>query len=397
MSNNKFDSKITNKLLTDYKITIKKYTEENSTLAVKLADLKTTLDLNQTLLVNFITSSIGETAKVSELLYETKAIWDENEQLIKDKNELELKTFKLQEIIEDTPTEIREEIALIESKNAQMKQSLVQKNSVIKKLRANLQKARSGALFKNPRTEILVTDPTSNNLEINHELLYTKSILEKITSMHAIAKSKADKLDREVKTLQGEFVSMRRSSKGNNDYSNNNEYYNNNQFDSGDEDRKTKGGNKDKESVKEKVKETIKPPVVTTANKKPIPIKITKLSLGQLPNTLNDEECKVSSSSSNENEEKEGDSLDESVDQKFKYKAKTKQKELELLTEEYNNLKKQNDQYEKKIEKYKKVYQDMKEKIQNLSSMIKHLNKTDTKAIIDPSTDDTTFNKDKNS
>lgn len=403
-SHKKFDSKMTNKLLADYKTTIKKHTEENSSLVIKVADLKTTLDLNQTLLVNFITYSIGESPKVSELLYQTKEIWDENEKLIKDKNELELKTFKLQEIIEDTPIEIREEIALIESKNAQMKQSLVQKDALIKKLRSELQKGRNGALFKNPRNEILVTDPTRTNLEINHELLYTKSVLEKITSMQAVAKSKADKLDREVKTLQGELASMRRSSKENNDIPNNhNEYYNIHpqfqSFELGEEDRKCQGKGKGKDKCSDKVKEKEnsenKQPMPVTPNIKSQPIiSIAKLNLGNLPNKIIQEESQVSSSS--KEEDLDDDRIDESIDRKFKYKAKTKQKELELLTEEYNNLRKQNDEYEKKIEKYKKVYKDMKEKIQNLTSMIKHSDNTDTKVIVDSSTDDTIFNKGKN-
>ena len=38
-----------------------------------------------------------------------------------------------------------------------------------------------------------------------------------------------------------------------------------------------------------------------------------------------------------------------------KKKPKSKQKELEMLTEQYNKLKKQNEEYEKKINNYKKI------------------------------------------
>ena len=110
MSHQKFDSKTTKKLLTNYQNTITKYTTENEQLTRQLEDLKTTLTLNQNLLYDFIKSSVGEDEKINNLINESKSLWKENESLIKQKNELEMKTAKLQELIEDTPTQIREEI-----------------------------------------------------------------------------------------------------------------------------------------------------------------------------------------------------------------------------------------------------------------------------------------------
>ena len=122
-----------------------------------------------------------------------------------------MKTSKLQELIEDTPTEIREELKQINESNEKMKLLLVQKEQTIKKLKTDLEKARKNALFKTARTEVLVTEPTKINVEINHELLNTKAILLKVTSMHAQEKKKADKLDKEVKTLQEEVIALRRN------------------------------------------------------------------------------------------------------------------------------------------------------------------------------------------
>ena len=59
-----------------------------------------------------------------------------------------MKTAKLQELIEDTPTQIREEINLINAQNNKMKIELVQKDNTIKKLKNDLEKARKNALFK---------------------------------------------------------------------------------------------------------------------------------------------------------------------------------------------------------------------------------------------------------
>jgi len=148
-------------------------------------------------------------------------------QLIKEKNDLEMKASKLQELIEDTPTEIREEIKLINISNNKMKNELIQKDNTIKKLKAELEKARKNALFKTARTEILVTEPTKTNVEINHELLNTKAILSKVSNMHALEKKKAARLDKEVKALQDEVIALR---KNNTLADNNNENDNDNKF-----------------------------------------------------------------------------------------------------------------------------------------------------------------------
>ena len=189
MSHQKFDSKTTKKLLTNYQNTISKYASENEQLTRQLEDLKTTLTLNQNLLYDFIKSSVGEDESITALINESKQLWAENESLIKQKNDLEMKTAKLQELIEDTPTQIREEINLINAQNNKMKIELVQKDNTIKKLKNDLDKARKNALFKTARTEILVTEPTKTNVEINHELLNTKTILTKVSAMHAAEKS----------------------------------------------------------------------------------------------------------------------------------------------------------------------------------------------------------------
>ena len=180
MSHQKFDSKTTKKLLNNYQNTISKYATENEQLTRQLEDLKTTLTLNQNLLYDFIKSSIGEDEKINNLINESKSLWNENVSLIKQKNDLEMKTAKLQELIEDTPTQIREEINNINIQNNKMKNELVQKDNTIKKLKNDLEKARKNAFFKTARTEVLVTEPSKTNVEINHELLNIKLFQQKL-------------------------------------------------------------------------------------------------------------------------------------------------------------------------------------------------------------------------
>lgn len=404
MSKPKFDSKTTRKLISTYQSTISHYTAENELLSSQLQDLKTTLGLNQSLLFDFITSTIGKNEEISKLIAESKTLWQENEQLIQQKNDLEMKTAKLQELIEDTPTEIREELKTINESNEKMKVQLIQKEQMLKKLKSDLDKARRNALFKTARTEVLVTVPTKINVEINHELLNTKSILLKVTSMHAQEKKKADKLDKEVKILQTEVINLRRNTNNNNN--NNTSYFGSDaEGGGGEEENKTNSNAIENTNVKT---QTGKKVLATSG--------IPKLNFGGfekkkvytqtiVKKKSNNDPFHIISSSNSEKEEEENES-DEDSDydnnnfhnyKKAKKKPKSKQKELDMLTEEYNKLKKQNEEYENKIQRYKSIYKDMKAKIKNLNQMSRGQVKSERRHnninIPAASTDDATSHK----
>jgi len=361
MSHQKFDSKTTKKLLTNYQNTISKYAVENEQLTRQLEDLKTTLTLNQNLLYDFIKSTVGEDEKINELINESKSLWKENEALIKQKNDLEMKTAKLQELIEDTPTQIREEINNINIENNKMKNELVQKDNTIKKLKNDLEKARKNALFKTARTEVLVTEPTKTNVEINHELLNTKTILTKVTAMHAAEKKKAIKLDKEVKSLQEEVSRL----------------------------KKTALDLRDEFNAKLKQNENSKNKEGEEGNAINFPLNIKGFNF-----LVEKDEDEKEEEEEEEEEQEEASSEDEdSYDRKKQ--PKSKQKELDMLTEQYNKLKKQNEDYEKKINDYKKIYKDLKNKINNLKQMPNNNERIQRKYNgvnnngIEPTTDDT--------
>ena len=409
MSKPKFDSKTTKKLISTYQSTISHYTAENDLLSSQLQDLKTTLGLNQSLLFDFIISTIGKNEEISKLISESKTLWQENEQLIQQKNDLEMKTAKLQELIEDTPTEIREELKTINESNEKMKVQLIQKEQLLKKLKSDLDKARRNALFKTARTEVLVTVPTKINVEINHELLNTKSILLKVTSMHAQEKKKADRLDKEVKTLQTEVINLRRNTiENNNNINNNNTSYFCSDVDGGE-------GGEEENKTNSNVIETTN--VKTQTGKKVLTTSgvVPKLNFRGfekkkvytqtiVKKTSNNDPFQIISSSSSEKEEEDNESDEDSdYDNNFhnykrgKKKPKSKQKELDMLTEEYNKLKKQNEEYENKIQRYKSIYKDMKSKIQNLNQMSRGQVKSERRHnninIPAASTDDATSHK----
>ena len=392
MSKPKFDPKTTQKLLTSYQSTISHYTLENDLLSSQLEDLKTTLSLNQNLLYDYIKSTIGVNDEITALITESQTLWEENEQLIKQKHELEMKTSKLQELIEDTPTEIRDELKYINEANEKMKNELIEKDNTIKKLKAELDKTRRNALFKSARTEVLVTEPTKINVEINHELLNTKAILIKVSNMHAQEKKRAAKLDKEVKSLQEEIIALKKSAaidNNSNTYNSNNnncsfygsEGNNNNNNDNGISSHKqnkilTSFGNLQKVTVGKKPIKTQAVVMKDGANKNKNSINdpFGVISSSEYNNNNNDNSYNNESdndnndnSDSNSNNSNDNNNNNNIRNKHSSKKPKNKHKELEMLTEEYSKLKKQNEEYENKIQKYKSIYKEMKNKIKNLN------------------------------
>lgn len=398
MSKPKFDPKTTQKLLTSYQSTISHYTLENDLLSSQLEDLKTTLSLNQNLLYDYIKSTIGANDEITALINESQTLWEENEQLIKQKHELEMKTSKLQELIEDTPTEIRDELKYINEANEKMKNELIEKDNTIKKLKAELDKTRRNALFKSARTEVLVTEPTKINVEINHELLNTKAILIKVSNMHAQEKKRAAKLDKEVKSLQEEIIALKKSApidNNSNTYNSNNnnncsycgsEGNNNNNNENGISSLKqnkilTSFGNLQKVTVGQKPIKTQAVVMKDDANKNKNLINdpFGVISSSEYNNKNNDNSYNNESDNDNNNSDSNSGGSDDNnnsgnnninnnIHKKHSSKKpKNKHKELEMLTEEYSKLKKQNEEYENKIQKYKSIYKEMKNKIKNLN------------------------------
>ena len=343
MSQKKIDTKTTKKLLANYKNTISKYSLENEKLTLQLKDLKTTFTINQNLLYDFIKNTIGEDEKINSLINENKSLWTINESLIKQKNDLLLKNSKLQEFIEDTPSIIRKEINKINIQNDKIKNELVQKDSAIKKLKIDLIKSRRNALFRTARTEIQVMEPTKTNVEINHELLNTKSIMAKVISMQAEEKKKVSQLHKEVKSLKNEISKLKKIS-----FNSQGELKQNNINDSKDDSNK---------------------------NNNIINLKIKGFDLLVNNKDKDKEDGKEEEEEEEEEEESEGTSED---DDDIFYEGRkrpphNKNKELSMLTEQYNMLEKQNLEYEKKVNEYKNIYKSLKNKI-NFLKQIPHIN-----------------------
>ena len=326
---NKADKQI-KKFIDEYQKNSLKYTLENEKLEQKIKDLKITLNLNQNLLYEYLLKSVNSNEELKNLIYNTKKIWEETESLIEKKNFFEIKTARLQEIIEDTPTRIREDVNKLTLINNKTQEEINEKDKIIKKLKIELLKTRKNALFPHARTEVYVTDPTKANLEEGQELLSLKSIVSKIAPIH-------------FKKLEN-----------------------------------YKNLKKDYEELKKMMNNLIEKSysIYSKINPKKINLIRTaydKEDLKDLFNSLEGYDINVDKKEEEDDEDEENknikrnlsDSEDEE-DNNAKTKLKEKEKELEKLTEQYKNLKIDCQDYENKINIHKKRYKDIKTKIKSL-------------------------------
>lgn len=326
MLKQKNEHKSKKKLVKQYGEEISKYTLENNLIESKIQDLKTSIKLNQNLIYHFMSSSSGENEKIKNLIKKCKTIWESNESLIDNQNNIEMNTEKIQKIVEELPLTIRNEINKISIQNNKIKTDLTLKENTIKKLKNELKKVRKNAFFKTARTEVLVTEPSKTSLEINQELLRTKNILSKVSNRHSKEKKKSDKLERDVKNLREEMNKLKK--KAINLY-------------------------KQLDMKKSKFKENIND--INENN--------FLINMGYNPSVENieieyeEEEEEESEESSDENSEENGRNT----------KAKTK--EFENLNAQYNKLKTEIDDYQKKINKYKEEYKKVKSNMENLKNI----------------------------
>ena len=319
------------KLIEDYRKAANEYSSKNEILEQKIKDLKITLNLNQELLYDYIKKTAGKNDNVEQLIDNTKKIWDKTQSLIEKKNLFELKIARLQELKEDTPTTIREQIKTIDESNIKSQEDITEKDKIIKKLKNDLDKTRKNALFKTARTETYVTEPTKANLDYGQELLCLKSILSKLNPMHHQKFDYLEKLKKDVdelkvildklikKALKLHMKIMYKKSININD-----------------------------DSYKDDLNSLINS----------IEGYDTNLDKGEEEEDEDDDDNNMNNK---DNSDSEGDESNRNIK-----KLKAKQKELEKLNEAYEKLKNESEEYEKKINEHKKNYKEIKSKIKNL-------------------------------
>ena len=312
MFSSKIGRKPKNKSTPDFQPIISEYKLKNNRLLFQIEDLKTTLNLNQEILYNFIENVLGKNESIQKLINQSKTLWEKNQSLIDTKFNQEIKIDELQKLMEKASMNIRDEVNIIISNLNKKRSELSQKDIAIKKLKSDLDKARKSAFFKTARTEIYVSEPTKSSVDLNQELLNAKIILNKATKQHSKEKKNSDNMKKKANELREKMNKLKKEAV--------------NIF------------NTKKNGTRQTINSYLK-----------------DMNYNEIMET-DDQEFEEE-----ENEESEESSDDESEGNKKNNKAK--EKEFNSLNEQYNRIKSEIDTYQNKINHYKKIYKKLKDNI----------------------------------
>ena len=305
-------------------------TLNNNKLISQIEDLKTTLNLNRNLLYCYIENAEGENEKIKDLIKKSKSLWENKELLIGKKIDIEMKTEILKNQMNEIPSKIHDEINVISSNINKKKNELTLKDSTIKKLKIELEKARKNAFFKTARTEILVTPPSKTSVEFNQEIINAKVILSKVSNRHSKEKKKSEKLKKDVNNLKVEMDGLKKTAVNLNN----------------------KKNDKNKQ-ITERIQS-----IQSTIDESNF---LVKLGYNiNMDKNEKDEECEEE-----EKEESEESSEDENSEGN-RQNNKVKQKEYDNLNDQYNKLKKQIEDCQNKINGYKNKYKEYMKKLENM-------------------------------
>ena len=216
MSFQKIDQKEINKLKNLYNTKLKELKSENQILKIQLEDKIETLKINQDLLLNTIQNmnNINNIENknnniIKNLKEKSKILLEKLSLLIEAKAEKGKKIDILQKEMPLIQEKIVEKINIINNQSEIKNKEIFSEDTIIKKLKLDLDKIRRNAFFKKARTEILVAPPSKSSLEINSELICAKDVFSKASKLHQEKKKKSDDLWREEKNLKDEMNKLK--------------------------------------------------------------------------------------------------------------------------------------------------------------------------------------------
>ncbi len=205
-------NKAKKKLIEDYKSTISSISLENKILEEKIHDVETTLNLNQNILFEYMLSLPNgkeNPDEIKNLVNSTKHLWKENLDLLQKRNTIQTNLALLQELTEDTPNKIRQELRYYKINNEKMKENInKQKEEIIKKQK-KLIDIRKNNFHLEAKTENYVTVPNKKNIEANQEILKINLLLKKIIPIHKKKEEKANQKKEKLNNLMDQVHSLK--------------------------------------------------------------------------------------------------------------------------------------------------------------------------------------------
>ena len=315
------------KLIEDYKSTISSLSLENKHLETKINDLETTLDLNQNILYKYLLnlSSEQENQKeIKDLINITKQLWKDNLDLLKRTSIAQINVALLQEISEDTPYKVKEELRYYKINNEKIKENINKQKAEIIKKQKKLIDIRKNNFHLDAKTENYITVPNKKNVEANQEILKIKLIHMKLEPISEKKEEKVKRIKEELNNLMNKVNELK-----NYIYSSENNV------------------NEDDIIDKKELNDFIK-------------TKIKEYNF-----TADEIE------SGDELDEEKNENLDEWDDVLSSNEVKKLKAQLDQLMKDYNILKNQCNEYEGIISKNKKQYKNVEGKINELKESFK--------------------------
>ena len=311
------------KLIEEYKTTISSLSSENALLEKQISDMKTTLNLNQNIFYNFILNSSNKKQEKIDFVNSSKKLWEDNINLLEKKNTMQKNLSILQEISEEMPNKIREELRFYKTKNDKRQEEMNKQKENIIKLQKKLKEIRQNNFYQEARTEVYVTSPNKRNVECNQEILIIKEMIIKLMVIHEKKENKAQALKKDLENLIQQVESLKQN------------YYilNSNIIDM---------NHIDKNDINQFIKDNIEGYNISADE-------MEKES--DIDEDIND--------NSEENDEKLNSN-----------KTKNLKKQLEKLKEEYKKMKKECEEYEEIIVKHKIKYKNIEGKLNILKNSI---------------------------
>lgn len=311
------------KLIEEYKTTISSLSSENALLEKQISDMKTTLNLNQNIFYNFILNSSNKKQEKIDFVNSAKKLWEDNINLLEKKNTMQKNLSILQEISEEMPNKIREELRFYKTKNDKIQEEMNKQKENIIKLQKKLKEIRQNNFYQEARTEVYITSPNKRNVECNQEILIIKEMIIKLMVIHEKKENKAQALKKDLENLIQQVESLKQN------------YYilNNNIIDM---------NHIDKNDINQFIKDNIEGYNISADEKE---------KESDVDEDIND--------NSEENDEKLNSN-----------KTKNLKKQLEKLKEEYKKMKKECEEYEEIIAKHKIKYKNIEGKLNILKNSI---------------------------
>lgn len=209
MSKKSFDSKTAKKLINEYAEKINILTRENQLLKKQLEDAHTSLKLNKDILYTHFSQKVNKDSSqlIIDLQKENTRLSEKVESLYKEKVEATKTIYKLQEELEDKTQKERDLSEKEKSKKFVDDNKLIEKENKIIALQKQLDKIRHNSNNKDKVKIVYIGDPNKFNVEMNSELVTTRTLIKKYSALLQREKLTTQKLNSQIKDMENNLKS----------------------------------------------------------------------------------------------------------------------------------------------------------------------------------------------